>query len=114
MILLHLLEMGGRSPRGTDMQNDNYPTFPCEAGVAPLQHNNAFTAATQPVAPAQIRAEQVSQPPVTQKEILKLKNRMNLLAQKVASFNSEPFEKYLISDADPSGPGIQALDLIIP
>ena len=88
----------GKSPRETDMPNNINATFPC--AVEPLQHNNAFPADTQPVPPAPIRAEQVSQPPVTLREILILKNRMNLLAQKVASFNSEPWKDYVISQAE--------------
>ena len=65
-------------------------------------HNNDFLAATHPT-PAPLQTNQVSQasqPPVTLKEILKLKTKMNELAVKVASFTSEPFEKYVLSQAD--------------
>ena len=89
-----------RSPRGTDMQNEIFPTFACDTGVPPLQHNNAFPAATQPVPPAPIQTEPASQPPVTLKEILKLKNRMKELALQVASLYSEPWGKHALSQAD--------------
>jgi hypothetical protein len=57
----------------------------------------AFPAAAQPTQTPNHIA-QVSQPHVTPKEILKLKIEMKALAQLIASFNSEPFEKFLISE----------------
>ena len=69
-----------------------------ETGSAlPAAANSAVAAAPQPtLTPFPIA--QVSQPPVTPKEILKLKIEMKALAQLIASFNSEPFEKFLISE----------------
>jgi hypothetical protein len=66
--------------------------------VQTVGHNNAFLAATHPT-PAPLQTNQVSQA-VTLKEILKLKTKMNELAVKVASFTSEPFEKYVLSQAE--------------
>jgi hypothetical protein len=64
------------------------------ASEQPVQH---ATVAAEHTAPFQ--TQQISQPPVSKMTILILQNTMEELAQLVASFNSEPFEKYLISQA---------------
>ena len=86
------------------VDDSNVQEYFKDRSPAPVVQDNAVQAAVaaclaaaQPT-PTPIHVAQVSQPPVTPKEILKLKIEMNELAQQLASFNSEPFEKYLISE----------------
>ena len=84
-----------------DVSRDHFPLRSpeldgMETGSAlPAAANSAVAAAPQPT-PTPIPIAQVSQPPVSKRDIVKLQTRMEELALRVASIYSEPWKDFMI------------------
>jgi hypothetical protein len=84
-----------------DVSRDHFPLRSpeldgMETGSAlPAAANSAVAAAPQPT-PTPIPIAQVSQPPVSKRDIVKLQTRMEELAHRLASFDSERWKNFVI------------------